>query len=370
MNAPNKSRSIVGLPKSELDTPALLVDVAVLRQNIKRIADVCRSNGVRWRPHIKGQKVTEIARMQRDAGAIGVTCAKVGEAEVMAAAGITDILIANQVVGSAKIDRLMALLPGADVKVAVDHPDNIAALGAAAVARGVHLGVLIEIETGMKRAGLLPGHEAVGMARLIQQTKGLSFKGLMTWEGHTARIADHAEKDRAVRDAVGSLVRTADLIRAAGIPVEIVSCSGTGTYTFATAIAGVTEVQAGGGVFSDVVYRKQYNVDHPYALTVVATVSSRPNAQRIVCDCGKKSMSSDAAMPEPIGIANIASMRLAAEHAVIELSAPNDRPKVGDQVEFIVGYSDTTVHLHEEMYAIRDGRVEAVWQVSARGKSR
>jgi D-serine deaminase-like pyridoxal phosphate-dependent protein len=264
----------------------------------------------------------------------------------------------------------MTLLPEADVKVAVDNPANIAALGAAASARGVTLGVLIEIETGMKRAGLLPGDAAVAMARTIQQTKGLSFRGLMTWEGHTARIADRAEKERAVRDAVGSFVGTADLIRAAGIPVEIVSCSGTGTYTLATAIAGVTEVQAGGGVFSDIVYRKQYHVDHPYALTVLATVSSRPNAQRIVCDCGKKSMSSDAAMPEPIGIANVASMRLAAEHAVIELSVPNNDLKVGDQVEFIVGYSDTTVHLHEEMYAIHDGRVEAVWPVSARGRSR
>lgn len=364
------SNPAVGLPKSELDTPALLVDLDILQQNIGRIADVCRSQGVRWRPHIKGQKVIEIARMQLDAGAIGVTCAKVGEAEVMAAAGIKDILIANQISGRAKIERLMALLPHADVKVAVDHPDNIAALGAAAAKRGVHLGVLIEIDTGMKRAGLLPGDAAVAMARLIQQTNGLSFKGVMAWEGHTARIADRAEKEQAVRDAVGSLLRTANAVRAAGIPVEIVSCSGTGTYTFATGIAGVTEIQAGGGVFSDVVYRKQYNVDHPYALTILTTVSSRPTPQRIVCDCGKKSMSSDAAMPEPLGLENVASMRLSAEHTVIELSAPNDRIKVGDTVEFIVGYSDTTVHLHEEMYAIRDGRVEAVWPISARGRSR
>jgi D-serine deaminase-like pyridoxal phosphate-dependent protein len=363
-------QSVVGLPKTELDTPALLVDVDVLQQNIKRIADACRSHGVRWRPHIKGQKVIEIARMQLDAGAIGVTCAKVGEAEVMAAAGIKDILIANQVAGRLKIERLMSLLPLADVKIAVDHPGNIAALGAAAAKRGLQLGVLIEIDTGMKRAGLLPGDAAVAMARTIRETKGLSFKGLMAWEGHTARIADHAEKERAVRDAVESLVRTADLIRAAGIPVEIVSCSGTGTYMLATGIRGVTEIQAGGGVFSDIVYRKQYNVDHPYALTILTTVSSRPTPQRIVCDCGKKSMSSDAAMPEPVGIGNVASMRLSAEHTIIELSAPNSDLKVGDQVEFVVGYSDTTVHLHEEMYAMRNGRVEAVWPISARGRSR
>jgi D-serine deaminase-like pyridoxal phosphate-dependent protein len=264
----------------------------------------------------------------------------------------------------------MALLPHADVKVAVDNFDNIAALGAAAATRGVTLEVLIEIDTGMKRAGLLPGDAAIGMARAISETKGLRFKGLMAWEGHTVRIADSVEKEKAVCSAVGTLVRTADAVRAAGIPVEVVSCSGTGTYALATKIKGVTEIQAGGGVFSDIVYRTQYNVDHPYALTVLTTVSSRPTPQRIVCDCGKKSMSSDAAMPAPIGIPNLAAMRLTAEHAIMELSAPSASPKVGETVEFIVGYSDTTVHLHEEMYAIRNGRVEAVWPISARGRSR
>jgi len=366
----SKTHSLVGLPKSALDTPALLVDLDILASNIGRISDVCRANGVSWRPHIKGQKVIEIAKMQMAAGAIGVTCAKLGEAEVMAAAGIKDILVANQIAGSVKIERLMELLPAADVKVAVDDDDNIAQLGAAAAARGMTLGVLIEIDTGMKRAGLLPGDAGVAMARKITKTKGLRFKGVMSWEGHTVRIADQAEKKAAVQRAVESLVDTAEAIRAAGIPVDIVSCGGTGTYAMSASIKGVTEIQAGGGVFSDIVYRSQYNVDHPYALTVLATVNSRPTPQRIICDCGKKSMSSDAAMPEPIGIPNVASMRLSAEHAILELSAPNDSITVGDTVEFVVGYSDTTVHLHEEMYAIRNGRVEAVWPISVRGKSR
>lgn len=372
MNTRAKSslNSVIGLSKTTIDTPALLVELDILAQNIKRIADVCSASGVHWRPHIKGQKVIEIAKMQMDAGAIGVTCAKLGEAEVMAAAGIDDILIANQIAGSTKIERLMMLLPHAHVMVAVDNFDNIADLGAAAAARNLTLGVLIEIDIGMKRAGLLPGDAAVAMARRIHEEKGLRFKGLMAWEGHTVRIANLAEKQRAVQVAVGSLVAIANAIRTAGIPVDIVSCSGTGTYALSAPIAGVTEIQAGGGVFSDIVYRKQYNIDHPYALTVLATVSSRPTSQRIVCDCGKKSMSADAAMPEPVGIAHVSSMRLSAEHAIIELSAPNDKIKVGDTIEFVVGYSDTTVHLHEDMYAIRGGKVEAVWPISARGKSR
>ena len=361
---------LVGQPKAAIDTPALLVDLDVLEENIKRIADVCRNNKVHWRPHIKGQKVVEIAKMQIAAGAIGVTCAKLGEAEVMAAAGIGDILIANQIAGPRKIARLMALLASVPVMIAVDNLDNIAELGAAASARGFTLGVVIEIDTGMRRAGLLPGEAAVVMARRIAQTQGLRFKGLMGWEGHTVRIADPAEKERHVRAAVESIVTTADMIRAAGIPVDIVSCGGTGTYALTAPIAGVTEIQAGGGIFSDVCYRQQYHIDHPYALTILATVTSRPTPQRIVCDSGKKSMSSDTAMPEPIGLSNVASVRLSAEHAIIELGAVDHRLKVGDTVEFIVGYSDTTVHLHEDMYAIRDGYVEAVWPVSARGKSR
>ena len=361
---------LVGLPKTALDTPALLVDLDVLQQNIERIAGTCRQHGIGWRPHIKGQKVAELARLELAAGAIGVTCAKLGEAEFMAAAGIGEILIANQIAGRHKIERLMILLRHAHVMVAVDDGGNIAALGAAASERGLTLDVLIELDVGMRRAGVLPGEPVIALARRIAGIPGLRFKGVMAWEGHTVRIADPAEKERAVREAVGAAVTTADAIRASGVPVDVVSCGGTGTYATTAAIKGVTEIQAGGGVFSDLVYRKQYHVDHPYALTVLATVSSRPTPRRIVCDFGKKSMSADAAVPEPIGLVDVASVRLSAEHTTIDLGTPDQRLKVGDTLEFIVGYSDTTVHLHEEMYAIRNGHVEAVWPIGARGKVR
>lgn len=359
-----------GKSKTMLDTPALLVDVDMLDANIRRIAEACRRNNLRWRPHMKGQKVVEIVRREIAAGAVGITCAKLGEAEVMAEAGIDDILIANQIVGALKIARLIQLACRARVTVAVDHPDNVAALGEAARNGGVTVPVVIEVDIGMKRAGALPGEPAVALAQRIAATPGLRFDGVMAWEGHAARIADLDEKRRAIVQAVGALIATANAIRGVGIPVGIVSCSGTGTYAIATRIKGVTEIQAGGGVFSDICYRKLFNVDHPYALTVMSTVVSRPTPRRIICDAGKKSMSGDMALPEPIGLSGVASVRLSAEHATIELDRDDAATRVGDTLEFVVGYSDTTVHLHNELYAVRGGIVEEVWHVVARGKTR
>lgn len=361
---------MIGAAKQSLDTPALLVELDLLDANIARIAAACARHGVRWRPHIKGQKISQIVRRELAAGARGITCAKLGEAEVMADAGIDDILIANQITGAAKIERLMTLLKRARVTVAVDDAENVATLSAAAQAHGVVLPVVLEIEVGMNRAGMQPGAPAVALAERVHRSKGLAFQGVMAWEGHTARIDDQAEKARKVREAVALLTGTADAIRAAGIPVAIVSCGGTGTYLLSTAIPGVTEIQAGGGVFSDVAYRTQYHVDHPCALTILTTVTSRPTPTRIVCDAGKKTMSGDAALPEPIGVGPVAAVRLSAEHGIVELKEPTDHPRIGETLEFIVGYSDTTVHLHEEMYAVRNGRVVEVWPVLARGKLR
>jgi D-serine deaminase-like pyridoxal phosphate-dependent protein len=361
---------LIGKPKTALDTPALLVDLALLDQNIQRIADTCRKHGVRWRPHIKGQKVPQLAERAFTAGARGITCAKLGEAEIMASAGIDDILIANQIASGAKIERLMRLLRTTRVTIAVDNPDNVAALGRSAQAHGVTANVLIELDVGMKRAGVLPGQPAVALAEIIALTPGLHLAGVMAWEGHAARVEDAAEKVRMIHQAVGSLVATADAIRQRGIPIEIVSCGGTGTYPVTAAIPGITEIQAGGGVFSDVAYRTLYKIDHPCALTILTTVTSRPTPTRIVCDAGKKSMSSDAAVPQPIGVGEVASARLSAEHGIVEMKSASQLPRVGDTLEWLVGYSDTTVHLHEEMYALRDGKVEAVWPVVARGKVR
>jgi D-serine deaminase-like pyridoxal phosphate-dependent protein len=359
-----------GCSKLDLDTPALLVDLDAMQRNMDRMAATFRAAGVGWRPHTKAIKVPQLAHKLLDAGAFGITCAKVSEAEVMAAAGIRDILIANQVVGEKKIERLMRVLADADVIVAVDNPDNVRALDAAAVAHGRRLRVVIEVDIGMHRAGVQPGAETVELARLIDSCQGLHFAGVFGWEATAIHIADPEEKRREIERAVGLLVETAEQCRAAGLAVEIVSCGGTGTYQYTARLPGVTELQAGGGIFCDMVYRHEMHIDHEFAMTILATVTSRPVPTRIICDAGKKTMSSDAAVPCPLIDPPVRSVRLSAEHTVIELAEPDTTLRVGDKIEFVVGYSDTTTMLHEELYGIRDGRVEVVWPVAGRGKLR
>jgi D-serine deaminase-like pyridoxal phosphate-dependent protein len=359
---------MIGRSKWDLDTPALVLDLDVMERNIERMSAAFRAAGVGWRPHTKAIKVPALAHKLLRAGALGVTCAKVSEAEVMAYAGIRDILIANQVVGEPKITRLVNLLPYADVIVAVDNPANVEALDRAATNKGLPLRVVVEVNIGMNRAGVEPGAAAVDLSRMIDACEGLHYAGLMGWEGQTIGIADRDLKRQAVEKSVGLLTDTADRCRDAGLTVEIVSCGGTGTYELSASLPGVTEVEAGGGIFGDVHYHDHMHVDHEYALTVVGTVTSRPTPTRIITDTGKKTMSSDAAVPRPLIEAPVTSVNLSAEHARIELGAPLEGLRVGDKLEFVVGYTDTTTMLHDQLYGTRDGKVEVVWPILGRGK--
>ncbi|TMH52873.1 MAG: DSD1 family PLP-dependent enzyme [Betaproteobacteria bacterium] len=326
------SCSLIGQHKSALDTPALLVDLDVMEANIARIVATCRAHGVAWRPHSKAHKTPEIAHMQIAAGATGVTCAKLGEAEVMAAAGIRDILIANQIVGPIKIGRLVDLADRADPIVCADSIENLTELDAAFTRANKRLRVAIEVDIGMNRAGVEPGAPVVAFAREIANRPGLRFAGVVGWEAHATTIGDAAKKEQTVRAAVSLLTASARACREAGYRVEVVSCGGTGTFPYCA------------------------HVDFSPALTVLTTVTSRPTPTRIVVDAGKKTMSGDAAMPAPSGLPPIAALKLSAEHAKIELEQPSDVPKIGDKIEFIVGYSDTTVHLHEDRFDLARGR--------------
>ena len=361
---------LVGQPVQALDTPALLINIPVMDRNIARMAETFRAAGINWRPHTKGLKSPVLVERLLAAGAIGITCAKTSEAEVMAEAGVRDILIANQVVGAAKIDRLLRVRTMADPIVAVDSVANVQELESAMQAAGATLRVVVEVDTGMHRAGTAPGEATVELAKRVAASPSLRFVGVMGWEGHATRAAEPGVKEARIAEAVGLLTQTADACRAAGLPVEIVSCGGTGTYWITAQLPGITEIQAGGGILSDVVYIEQMGVDHEPAATILATVTSRPTPTRIICDTGKKTMSSDGAKPRPLLSSTVRSVGLSAEHATIELDEPATTPEVGDKIEFIVGYTDTTVHLHEELYAVRDGLVEAVWPVLGRGKLR
>jgi D-serine deaminase-like pyridoxal phosphate-dependent protein len=361
---------VIGGSKWKLDTPALVLDLEAMDRNVQRMATTFRQAGVGWRPHTKGIKVPAIAHKLLQSGAFGVTCAKVGEAEVMAAAGIRDILIANQVVGDIKISRLVNLLPHADVIVAVDDPNNVERLNQAACDKGLPLRVVVEVNTGMNRAGVEPGEATLSLAQKVANSPGLRFAGVMGWEGQAVAIPDLQEKQHAVERAVRLLVDTAERCREAGLAVDIVSCGGTGTYQFTSWLPGVTEVQAGGGIFCDEHYQRHMQVDHEFALTILVTVTSRPTPTRIVCDAGKKTMSTDAAQPRPLLDMPVKSLGFSAEHGAIELAEPSSEPKVGDKFEFVVGYTDTTTMLHEEVYGTRDGKVEVVWPILGRGKLR
>ena len=360
---------LIGQPVQALDTPVLLLDLDILEGNIQRMAEtIIERAQTGWRPHTKGMKTPALAHKLLAAGAHGVTCAKLGEAEVMAAAGIADILVANQVVAPQKITRLVNLRRHADVKVAVDSRANIDALDRAAQAKGVVLNVLIEVDTGMGRAGTLPGAPTLELARHIHACRGVHLAGLMTWESHVIRMADLEEKKAAVDRALTAFTDTAQQCRDEGIPIDIISCGGTGTYQISAFQPGITEIQAGGGVYGDVVYRYQFGVEHPFALTVRATVTSRPAPDRIICDAGKKTMSSDMAAPRPMGLPPVKDVRLSAEHGIVVLEEPSSEPRVGDQFELVVGYSDTTVVLHDYLFGVRDGVVETIWPLWGRGR--
>ncbi|MCA9860020.1 MAG: alanine racemase [Thermomicrobiales bacterium] len=359
--------TLVGLPIEQLDTPALLVDLDALERNIARMAADIEARGSSWRPHSKANKSPAIAHLELAAGAIGIACAKLGEAEVMAASGVPNIMVPNQVVGPIKARRAAALATQTRLILAVDSETQARQLDEAAVALGTHPEAVIELDTGMNRGGQLPGDKVMRLAELIAGMDGLTFSGVMTWEGHCMSVSDPVEREAAIRSSVGKLVDLAERIRAAGIPVEIVSAGGTGTYLTTASIEGVTEVQAGGGIWGDQVYLNLGANVEP-ALSIMAQVVSRPQPDRILTDAGRKTVDPSNMPPIPQNVPDNISQAFSAEHGKIVLSEPSKTPGVGDRIFYRVGYSDQCNHLHENFYGVRDGVVEAIWPVLARGR--
>ena len=239
------------------------------------MADRFRDAPVRLRPHFKSNKCVHIARLQLAAGAVGITCAKLGEAEVLIDGGVTDILIANQIVGPIKIARLMELRRRADVMVAVDDADNVAALSVAATTADVELRVLVEVDVGMGRCGVQPGEAALALARAVSGSPGLRFMGLQTYEGHLQEVSPFEDRRRRVVADMAKAVQTRHLIEGAGLPVAIVSGVGTGTHTISGFIAGIDELQVGSYATMDAAYARVGGADFENALSVLATVVSR-----------------------------------------------------------------------------------------------
>ena len=355
----------LGLPLDSLETPALCLDLDKYHRNVERMVDyIVHQHGLGWRPHMKGQKAPPLALEAVAAGALGVTCATLYEAEAMAEAGVYSILIANQIVGERKLARLARLVrraPG--VIVATDSHVHARMLQIAAANEGVKIAVLVEVNIGMNRCGVAPLEATVALAREIVALPALRLAGLMGWEGHVTAL-EGTVKEAKIAEALHLLTSTADACRAAGLSIEIVSSSGSGTFRMAAPMAGITEVQAGGGVFSDLTYEK-WGLDHEFALSMLTRVVSRPSETRVIVDGGFKTMSVQHGIPRPIDL-QVKSVALSAEHGTLELAMPSARPAVGDLVAFIPGYTDSTVCLHDEMCALREGKLEAVWPIPGR----
>jgi len=352
----------------ELDTPTLIVDLDILERNIARMAEFFAGRRAALRPHIKSHKIPAIAHMQLKAGAIGITCAKVGEAEVMVEAGIRDILIANQVVGRVKIDRLTDLARRADVMVVVDDARNVADLSQMASVKGVTLRVLVEVDIGMRRCGIPPGDPVLDVARRVAASPGLRLTGLMGYEGHLVLIPDPEERRRKVLAALEPLADTVDLLRRHGLAPEVVSGGATGSYDVTGSHPVMTEIQAGSYVFMDATYgavRPEFDI----SLTVLSTIISRPSADYFVTDAGLKALTKDFGWPELVGVPGTGVRYLSEEHGVIDLADPEAvhlRP--GDKVRFIPSHCCTTVNLYDRLYAVRKGVVETIWPIAARGR--
>jgi D-serine deaminase-like pyridoxal phosphate-dependent protein len=359
----------IGMPAADIDTPALCLDIEAVQANITRMADFARQAGVRLRPHAKTHKCPMLAHMQLAAGAIGITCAKVSEAEALAAGGIRHILIANEVIGAAKIARLVNLAAwSSDVMVAVDDAANVADLDAAARAKGIRLRVVIEVDIGMQRCGVAPGRPVLDLARQIIAAPGLGFEGLMGYEGHTIFTPDPEERRARTVPAIQQLVDSAELVRQAGIPVNIVSGGGTGTHFITGAVPGMTELQVGSYITMDSQYREGVGIDFAYALTVLATVINVHGDGRAITDAGMKAMTRDFGMPVVLDPPGWKVTALAEEHGFLE--RVDGRPlRRGDKVRIVPNHGCTTINLHDNYYVVRNGVLEAVWPITGRGKT-
>jgi len=364
----------VGLHKSQLDTPALLLNLQVMEDNLHRMADFFKDKTVQLRPHVKLHKATPaLAYRQLEASAVGLTCAKLSEAEVLAAAGIKDILIANQIVGDQKIRRLVNLAAYTNVMVAVDSLENARQISQAAEARGVKVRVLVEVDIGNARCGVEPCGPALDLSRAIAASPGLIYMGLMGYDGHLTFQVDPADRERLAIAANTLLVETRRYIEAAGLEIQIVSASGTFTYKYASRLAGITEIQAGTYLLMDTAFQEKGVTDFNVALSVLATVISRPprpGAENLaIIDVGRKSIDTYFGLPEVKSPAGATLFSMPQEHGRLRLDGISGDLNVGDKVELWVRDANGTVNLYDRFYAMRDDIVEAVWEIPGRGKA-
>ena len=350
----------IGMDVSEIETPALLLDLDVMEKNISEMAKYFNSKPAGIRPHIKNHMSPFIAHKQIDAGAVGVCCQTVAEAEIMAYSGINDILIANEVIGKSKIERLLNLTKHTHMMVAADNPLNIKELSEAASGKKVKLDVLIDLDTGYGRCGIQPGDPALKLAQLIVDSPGLIFKGI---NGYTPASfdLDHEIKRAKQEKKLKVDIDTRDLLISNGIDVEIVSAGCTRDYFISAEYPGITEVQPGTYVYMDIGHRELIGTtpaDLGYAMTVLTSVISTPTRERVVVDAGSKAVLKEDSRPKNLEGYELYS--LSAEHGKLGVLEPERVLILGDKIELIPSYGDGTVNRWSRFLGMRDGKLETV----------
>ena len=366
----------IGQPIEALDTPALVLDLDIVEANIARTVEIAQTAGARLRPHIKTHRMLAVARLQIDAGAQGICCAKTGEAEVFADGGIDDIFIANQVVGAAKMRRLRALAERVRLAVGVDHPEQIELLSQA-FGGAESLDISIEIDVGQRRTGVVEPHEAVGLAQRILDSPGLALRGVYTHEGHDYAARDDVDLAVIADQAQRQMLEAAQAIRdATGAPCEV-SMGSTPSLFARKFHSGIDELRPGTAVFNDGSHANFLGHTDWCAATVLATVVNRPAPDRVVVDAGAKALTSDRRGPSilensgfgmVVGRPDATIVSLSDEHGV--LSVPDAAAyTIGEIIRIIPNHICPCVNLYDHAFVAREGMVQDVWEVSARGQS-
>ncbi len=377
------SAARVGDALSEVDTPALILDLDAFDRNQARMGEsLAQVNKARqakglppisFRPHAKSHKCPDIARQQMAHGAMGICCQKVSEAKIFADAGVGDILISNEVVGEKKIQAIGALAQQVKLTVCVDHLDQARALNQEAIRCGIRLNVLIEMDVGAGRCGIAPGQPCLELAQAMRGLSHLNCLGLQAYHGPAQHMRLKAEREAALAAAIDQVIMTRDLLRDHGIVCEVIAGAGTGSFLIEAMSSIYTEVQPGSYLFMDVDYARNdwalSGMPHfEHSLFVLSTVMSAPTSNRRVLDAGLKASSVDSGMPRLADHSEIEFIKASDEHGVL-IGPPETIEKVclGDKLRLIPGHCDPTVNLYNEIIGVRQGRVESIWPIAARG---
>ena len=364
--------------KWELDTPALCVDLDVLEANIAKMQSTTARNGIASRPHAKTHKTPIIAQMQLDSGSVGICSAKVSEAEAMFQHGIEQILMTTTNVTPTKIRRAMNLRESCEGFIqATDSPDNARLLSAAAESMGIVADIVVDIDPGGHRTGITPGQPALQLAQLIDSLPGLRLRGLLCYDGGSQHVKGFEQRKNQTLERLGAASGTYDLFQQSGLSTEIFSGGGTGTYNIDHETRGLTDIQVGSYVFMDAQYidiggesdNEAYD-DFGPSLTILATVLNAQYEGRATTDAGAKSCTINRPWPVVKGETGMSYTSGSDEFGSLRYEDNASRSyEVGDKLELIVSHCDPVVNLYNQMYAIRDDRVEAIWPIAARGMS-